>query len=131
MRNVLAYAERVFRVVVDGQSTAAVAVIHLQAKRRNVVVTNGGELARACIGLTDDVLSGNLSYADSPNEDLSRAVDGARRRSVGDAGGYAWDRRDAAVAISPLVAASLAHHGAVCHGRRQSSRITRPHVTRS
>jgi hypothetical protein len=57
---------------------------------------------------------------------LARAVDGARRRPIGDAGGYAWDRRDTSVAVSPLVAASLAHWGAVAHGRRprKPQRIT-------
>lgn len=105
-------------VVVDGQSTAAVAVSHLQSARRNVVVTHAGEMARAAIGFTDDVLSGVVSHADTPDSDLARAVDGARRRPVGDAGGYAWDRRDGSVVVSPLVAASLAHWGAVAHGRR-------------
>ena len=119
---IVANAGRRLPVVVDGQSTAAVAISQLQSAKRTVVVTSGGELARACIGFTDDVLSGGLSHADSPNGDLGQAVDGARRRPVGDAGGYAWDRRDSTVAISPLVAASLAHYGAVCHGRRPSTK---------
>ena len=112
-------------VVVDGQSTAATAISMLQAARRNVIVTHAGEMARACIALTDDVLSGVVTHADSPNGDLARAVDGARRRPVGDAGGYAWDRRDGTVAVSPLVAASLALYGAVAHGRppRKPARV--------
>ncbi len=105
-------------IAVDAVSPAAVVVAHLQAARRNVITTHVGEMARACMGLTDDVMAGLISHADSPNGDLGRAVDGARRRPVGDAGGYAWDRRDGSVAVSPLVAASLAHYGAVAHGRR-------------
>lgn len=105
-------------VVIDAASTAAVAVAHLDGLRRTTVVTGAAEMARAAIGLTDDVLSGLLTHADSTNGDLTRAVDGARRRPVGDAGGYAWDRRDGSVAVSPLVAASLAHYGALAHGRR-------------
>jgi len=104
-------------IVVDAVSTAGVAITHLTAARRNVVVTHTAEMARAAIGLTDDVLAGLLTQADSANGDLTRAVDGARRRPIGDAGGYAWDRRDGTVAVSPLVAASLAHYGAVAHGR--------------
>lgn len=121
----LAMTDRRIPVVVDAQSTAAVAVSHLQAERRNVFTTNSGELARACIGLTDDVGAGLLSHADSDHGDLALAVDGARRRPVGDAGGYAWDRRDGLTAVSPLVAASLAHWGAAAHGRRpkQKQRI--------
>lgn len=114
----LANTDRRVPIVVDAQSTAAVAVSHLQAARRNVMTTNGGELARACIGLTDDVAAGLLTHADSDHGDLALAVDGARRRPVGDAGGYAWDRRDGLTAVSPLVAASLAHWGAAAHGRR-------------
>jgi hypothetical protein len=105
-------------IVIDAASTASPAIAHLIAAKRNVVVTNSGELCRACIGFTDDVRAGSLSHADSDNGDLCAAVDGARRRPVGDVGGYAWDRRDAAVAVSPLVAATLAHYGAVSHGRR-------------
>ncbi len=114
----LANTSRRIPIVVDAQSTAAVVVSHLQAARRMVIVTNGAELARACIGLTDDVLAGLVTHADSDHGDLQLAVDGARRRPVGDAGGYAWDRRDGLTAVSPLVAASLAHWGAAAHGRR-------------
>lgn len=105
-------------IVIDSVGTAAVAVSHLQAARRNVVVTHVGEMARAAVGLSDDVAAGLLTHADTPNNDLARAVDGARRRPIGDAGGFGWDRRDGSTAISPLVAASLAHFGAVAHGRR-------------
>lgn len=105
-------------IVVDAVSPAAVAVTHLQAARRNVITTTTAELVRACIGLTDDVMAAMVSHADTPTGDLGRAVDGARRRPVGEAGGYGWDRRDGSVAVSPLVAASLAHWGAVAHGRR-------------
>lgn len=105
-------------IVVDSMSPAASAIAHLTAKRRTVVVTHTGELVRACIGLADDVTAGMLTHADTPNGDLGYAVDGARRRPIGEAGGYAWDRRDGSVAVSPLVAASLAHWGAVAHGKR-------------
>jgi hypothetical protein len=76
-------------------------------------------VCRACIGFIDDVKTGLLTHADSPNQDLDAAVDGARRRPVGDAGGYAWDRRDG-TPVSPLVAATLAHYGAAAHGRPPS-----------
>lgn len=104
--------------MVDAQSTASVAVGHLHAARRNVVMTHTGDLVRSCVGFADDVMAGMLTHADTPTSDLARAVDGARRRPVGNAGGYAWDRRDGTVAVSPLIAASLAHFGSVAHGRR-------------
>lgn len=42
-------------------------------------------------------------------EPLTLAVDGARKRTLGDA--WAWHRRDASVDLSPLVAVTLAVHG--------------------
>jgi hypothetical protein len=107
-------------VVVDQQSPAAVVINHLQS-RRNLVVTTGAEMSRACVGFTDDVRSGMLTFSDTGNGDLTSAVDGARKRPIGEAGGYAWDRRDGSSAVSPLVAASLAHFGAVAFGRRRPS----------
>lgn len=112
----LANTSRHVPVVIDQASTAAVAVNHLT--NRNVVTTTTGEAVRSCVGFVDDVLAGLLTHSDTPNQDLGRAVDGARRRPIGDAGGYGWDRRDGTVAVSPLVAASLAHWGAIAHGKR-------------
>jgi hypothetical protein len=115
----LANTSRRTPILVDQQSPAAVVIPHLQT-RRNLVVTSGAEMARACLGFTDDTLAGFVTHADSPTGVLSLAVDGARKRPIGEAGGFGWDRRDGSVAVSPLVAASLSHYGAVAHGRRQS-----------
>jgi phage terminase large subunit-like protein len=113
------HAKRTQPVVVDAASTASVAISPLAQAHRTLVVTTAQEISRACVGITDAVKSGRFSYADTDNADLGRAVDGARRRPVGEAGGYAWDRRDGSVAVSPLVSASLAYYGAVAHGRRR------------
>lgn len=115
----LANAARRVPIVVDTQSTASTAISQLA--RRNVVVTHSGEMARACVGFFDDVMAGLVSHADTGNGDLGQAVEGARRRPIGEAGGWGWDRRDGSVAVSPLVAASLAHYGAVAHGRPRRS----------
>ena len=61
-----------------------------------------------------------LSHKDQPQ--LNAAVEGARRRPIGQAGAYAWDRRDGAVFVAPLVAATLARFGAVTAGRRRTGR---------
>jgi hypothetical protein len=107
-------------IAVDAMSPAAVLVGHLQNKR-NIVVTNTSELARSCVGFADDVMAGMLSHGDTPNGDLAAAVEGARKRPIGDAGAWGWDRRDGSVSISPLVAASLSHFAAVAYGRRRGS----------
>jgi hypothetical protein len=103
-------------IAVDAMSPAAVLVGHLQNKR-NIVVTNTSELARSCVGFADDVMAGMLSHGDTPNGDLAAAVEGARKRPIGDAGAWGWDRRDGSVSISPLVSASLSHFAAVAYGR--------------
>ena len=50
------------------------------------------------------------------------AVEGARRRPIGQAGAFGWNRRDGSVFISPLVAVTLARFGAVTAGRRRTGR---------
>ena len=72
----------------------------------------------ACGEFLDDVLAGRLSHAEQPQ--LNAAVEGARRRPIGDAGAFGWDRRDGAVFVAPLVAATLARFGAVTAGRRKT-----------
>jgi len=62
--------------------------------------------------------SGRLAYPGQAQ--LDTAVTGARRRPVGDAGLWAWDRRDGSVFVAPLAAATLARHGAVTAGRPRS-----------
>jgi hypothetical protein len=104
-------------IILDAQSTAGPAIAMLQNARRPVVVTNAQEAVRAAIGLADDVASGAISHCDA-NGVLAEAVDGARKRPIGDAGGWGWDRRDGRSVVSPLIAASLADWGAVAHGRR-------------
>jgi hypothetical protein len=70
----------------------------------------------ACGGFVDDVLAGRLSHAVQPQ--LDAAVEGARKRPIGDAGAFGWDRRDGMVFVAPLVAATLARFSAATAGRR-------------
>jgi len=75
------------------------------------------------MGFADAVAAGTLTHADTGHGDLARAIASARRRPIGPSGGYGWDRSDAPVA--PLVAASLAHYGAVLYGRRGTGKALR------
>ena len=74
-------------IVIDSASPASVAMSRLNAMKKKVIPTHSVEMCRACSGFTDDVKAGLLTHADCPNQDLDAAVDGARRRPVGDAGG--------------------------------------------
>jgi hypothetical protein len=53
---------------------------------------------------------------------LDAAVAAGPRRPLGDAGLWAWDRRDGLVFVAPLVAATLARFGAVTARRRRTDR---------
>jgi len=70
-------------------------------------LVGGREMAQACGGFFDLVMSGQLKHLDDPV--LNLAVDAGRRRRVGDA--WAWHRRDTSADISPLVAVTLAVAG--------------------
>ena len=83
-----------------------------------MIVTGARDMARACGGLLDDVEASRVSHSDQPQ--LNAAVAGARRRPIGDAGMFGWDRRDGSVFISPLCAVTLARFGAVTSGRRKT-----------
>lgn len=109
-------AGRRIPVVIDGASPAATLVPALTAARVKVVLTTARDMARACGAFTDDVVAGRVSHAGQPA--LDAAVAGARRRPVGDAGAWGWDRRpDVATFLAPLVAVTLARYGAVMAGR--------------
>ena len=103
-------AGRRIPVVVDGASAAAAMVPALEAARVRVTVTGPRDMARACGQFLSDTEAGRVSHTGQPQ--LADAVAGARKRPLGDAGAFAWDRRDGSVHISPLVAATLAAFGA-------------------
>lgn len=115
-------AGRRIPVVVDGASPAASMVPHLQAQKVKVTTTTAQDMGRACGGMLDDIAVGRVSHAGQKPLDL--AVAGARRRPIGDAGAFGWDRRDGTVVVAPLVAVTLARHGAVTVGRRRTGRAT-------
>jgi len=107
-------AGRRIPVVVDGASAARSLEPTLAGQRVRVRVTTAAEMAVACGGFLDDVNAARLSHGgDGPLEAaLLAAVEGARRRALGDGGAFGWDRRDGAVFLSPLVAVTLARFGA-------------------
>ena len=109
-------AGRRMPVVIDGASPAASMIPALIAARCKVIVTHVRDMGAACGAFLDDVGAGRISHANQ--DQLNTAVDGARKRPLGDAGLFGWDRRDGSVFIAPLVACTLARHGATTVGRR-------------
>ena len=107
---IAARAGRRMRVVVDGMSPAAALVPALRARRVNVYVSSAADMAKGCGLVAADVEAGRLTHADQ--EAMNEARDGARKRAIGKAGGWGYDRSDPTVLIHPLVAVTLARLGA-------------------
>jgi hypothetical protein len=89
-------------VAVDSAGPAKSLLPDLEAA--GVAVSKVTEMPSACAAFYDRVVEGRLQVRTSP--DLDAAVVGAVRRLSGDV--WRWDRRSAAVDISPLVAATVA-----------------------
>lgn len=106
-------------VVVDQQSPAASMVPALRAAGVKVNVTSAADMSKACGAFYDAVLEGRLSHFDQ--EPLNLALTGARKRNIGDAGGWGWDRKNYSIDISPLVAVTLARFGASVAVQKQPS----------
>jgi hypothetical protein len=107
---VTARAGRRIQVVIDGMSPAASMVPALKARRVKIHTGSSSDMAKAC-GLTvSDLEAGRLTHADQ--EPVNDAREGARKRAIGTAGGWGYDRKDPSVNIAPLVAVTLARLGA-------------------
>lgn len=97
-------------VVVDGQSPAASMVPALRNAGVQVVVTSAADMAKACGAFYDAVLEDRLTHFDQAP--LNTALAGARKRPIGTAGGWGWDRKDYSINLAPLVSVTLARFGA-------------------
>lgn len=107
---VVARAGRRLTVVIDSQSPASSMVPALKARGVKVHVGSAADMAKACGLFASDVEAGRLTHADQ--ESVNDARDGARKRAIGTAGGWGYDRKDPSVEIHPLVAVTLARLGA-------------------
>jgi hypothetical protein len=63
-------------------------------------------MSKACGLVKSDVEAGRLTHADQ--ESVNDAREGARKRAIGTAGGWGYDRSNPSVNIAPLVAVTLA-----------------------
>jgi len=78
----------------------------LLIRRVKVKRTTARDITKGCLMFETRAHAGTLSHSGQPQ--LAAAVAGAKKRPIGDAGGWGWDRRDATVSIHPLVASTLA-----------------------
>ena len=91
----------------------------------DVVVTlaaaEGRDMAIACAKFYDAAMEGSLAHTNQPQ--VNAALSTARKRMLG--AGWAWNRKNAASDITPIVAETLALWGA------QSQTVRRPSVRKS
>jgi hypothetical protein len=107
---VVARAGRRMRVVIDSESPAASMLPTLKNRSVNVHSGSAGDMAKGCGLMKADLEAGRLTHADQ--ESVNQAREGARKRAIGKAGGWGYDRSDPSVNIAPLVAVTLARLGA-------------------
>lgn len=117
---VAARAGRRTPVVIDGQSPAASMIPALKARRVKVHVGTSGDMQKACGLVASEVEAGRLTHADQ--EPVNDAREGARKRAIGTAGGWGYDRSNPSVNIAPLVAVTLARLGASMTKKKPTSK---------
>jgi len=93
------------RVVLDSKGPAGSLVPQFALAGVEVTQISYAEHIQACGLFKSYVEDGKLRHKDQPG--LTAALEAARKRDAGEAGGWLWNRRDE-TDISPLVAATLA-----------------------
>ena len=99
-------AGRRIPVIIDAKSPASSMIPALKARGVKVYTGNENDMSRGCGLVVSDLNAGRLTHADQ--EALNDAREGARKRAIGTAGGWGYDRKDGSVNIAPLVAVTLA-----------------------
>jgi len=95
-------------VTLDAAGPAGSLLPLLEQHDFRLTLLGARELGQACGAFFDALLDKSLRH--DGNKELRLAVEGASRRSLGEA--WAWSRKSSAVDISPLVAVTLAHWAA-------------------
>lgn len=117
---IAARAGRRVTVVVDSASPAASLAPLLRTRKVRVLVTSAADMGKACGQLVDKLGLGRLTHADQ--DAVNEAREGARKRAIGKAGGWGYDRADESVDIAPLVAVTLALFGALAKRKSRAGK---------
>ncbi|KAB5604158.1 terminase [Bifidobacterium jacchi] len=114
---------RAASVVIDGQSPAMALLPDLKARHVRVIVTNAGDMGRACGRLLDMLRDHKLTHLpDSEQPALATAVANATTRNIGQSGAFGWNKTGSDIDISPLVAVTLALYGTYITKRNPNRR---------
>jgi hypothetical protein len=109
-------AGRRTKVVIDSMSPANSMIPALKARGVNVHAGSATDMAKGCGMVVSEVEAGRLTHADQ--ESVNDAREGARKRGIGKAGGWGYDRTDPSVYLAPLVAVTLARFAASLVARK-------------
>lgn len=116
-------AGRRIPVMIDAKSPASSMIPALRARKVKILTGNENDMQRACGLVVSDLKAGRLTHADQ--EAVNEARDGARKRAIGTAGGWGYDRKDPSVNIAPLVAVTLARVAATINDKPTAASSTR------
>lgn len=106
-------------VVMDAYSPARSLEPLLKKKGCKVFILGPAELSQACGGLSDAVLKDKtLTHFDQ--EALNASLAGAYKEPFGKGGAWKWNRKTFEVDLTPIMAATCAHFGAVKFGKKRA-----------
>jgi hypothetical protein len=115
-------------VVIDGMSQASSMIPALKGRGVNVRAGSAADMAKACGMVVSDLESGRLTHADQ--ESVNDAREGARKRPIGTAGGWGYDRTNPSIYLAPLVAVTLARLAASLVARKKTRTDSRQRTDR-
>ena len=107
-------AKRRVPILIDALSPARLLIPILKARKCRVIVMSGGEVIESTAGFFNAAKEGTLSHFGQ--EQVTESLAGARRKAIGDAGGWKWDRKSLNVDLTPVMAVTNAHYGVVKFG---------------
>lgn len=111
-------------VVIDAQSPATVLLPELKKAGVTVTLTGPKDMGQACGRLLDMVSQRTITHLTGQTP-LEQAVEGATIRPIGHEGAFGWNKLGSDIDISPLVAVTLALHGAMTSTRRPTNKPQR------
>lgn len=120
---IVARAGRRVPVAIDSVSPAASLAPILRARGVRVLMTTGSDMAKACGQLVDKIAEDRFTHADQ--ESVNEAAKAVRKRPIGKAGGWGYDRaEESSTEIHPLVALTLALFGALATKKKSWGKAT-------
>lgn len=106
-------------VVMDAFTPIRSIEAELKQKGMKVRVLSSAELSQACGGFFDAVVKDkSLTHFDQGA--LNDSLAGAVKQKFGDGGAWKWNRKSLEVDLTPTMAATCAHFGAIKFGKRKS-----------